>query len=129
MYLLHLAMAVLASFRLTELFAVDKITAKLREKFPSYLWQCVRCLSVWAGAATTLAFIFCPWLNWPFAMSWFFFVGQDLVAAYRARKGKQFLAVLKQNGQGNVLRCDFLPEEVANMCNSLLIAPEPKKEN
>jgi hypothetical protein len=115
MYFIHLIMAILATYRLTELFAVDKITEGFRKRFvSSYLLRCGRCLTVWAGIASTLTFAYCPWLNWPFALSWAVFALSDLKSA----KGRKFIAVLNEQGQGKVVKSDFLPEEVASMCNA-----------
>lgn len=73
----HLMAAILASWRLTELFAVDRITEFLRLRFPLYLWTCIRCLSVWMGAIVTIAFIYFPWANWPFALSMLYLWGKE----------------------------------------------------
>ena len=70
---LHALAAALATWRLTELIALDKVAEPLRRRLPRwYLLTCVRCLSVWMGILTTLAFAFVPWLNWPLALSWLY---------------------------------------------------------
>ncbi len=69
---IHVVMAILASWRLVDLFAQDRITEWLRQKWPTYLWTCPRCLSVWMGAAATVLFVFIPWMNWPLALSWLY---------------------------------------------------------
>ena len=73
----HVIAAVLASWRLTEIITMDRISEPLRKHFPHYLWGCPRCVSIWAGSACTLIFIYAPWLNWPFAMAWLYLVEWD----------------------------------------------------
>ena len=86
----HILAAVFASWRLSELVVMDKITAPLRARlkakadaarwwweWSSYFIGCPRCVSVWAGAWCTIVFIWLPWLNWPLALSWFCFVQWD----------------------------------------------------
>src|SRR2546429_2426513 len=87
---IHLIFAVLAAWRIVEIFTLDRITQRLREKFPTYLWQCQRCMSVWAGAAVTLIFVFVPYLNWPLAISWLYFVHNDFMLQRHLRRGREF---------------------------------------
>jgi hypothetical protein len=65
-------MAALATFRLTEILVSERISQPLRQRFPSYLWTCPRCVSVWMGIVATCALTFHPLLNWPFALSFLF---------------------------------------------------------
>ena len=67
---LHAAVAVFAAFRLTTLFTVDALWQPVRRRFPAVPWHCSLCISVWAGAVATAAFVWIPWLNWPLALSW-----------------------------------------------------------
>lgn len=67
---LHVLAAVLATWRLTDLVAIDKITEPLRARCSWYVLRCPRCLSVWAGLACTVAFCYLPLLNWPLALAW-----------------------------------------------------------
>lgn len=74
-------MAILATFRLVDLFVADSIFNSIRNKFPQVPWKCVRCNSVWSGALATLFYYFVPWLNWPLALSWFYLAYGDFMLA------------------------------------------------
>jgi hypothetical protein len=125
MRFVHIAFAVISTLRMIELFLMDRITLKLRQKFPSYLWQCSRCLSVWAGTAATVMFLVYPWLNWPFALSWLYFVHNDWVVARRAAKeGRKFVLAIKQPGQWAMERNEFTNEEVVEIFQKLT-TPQP----
>src|SRR2546428_343720 len=78
----HLLAAIFASWRLTELVTMDRITEPIRRRWPSYLWTCPRCVSVWAGLGATLVFAAWPWANWPLALAWFYLVKDDWVLAW-----------------------------------------------
>lgn len=83
---LHVAAAVLASYRLTELILADKIAEPIRKRFGRYyLFSCPRCMSVWCGAAVTAAFALVPWLNWPLALSWIYIAAKDGIVARRPK--------------------------------------------
>lgn len=125
MKFIHVIFAVLSAYRMVELFLLDRITAKLREKYPTYLWQCSRCLSVWAGAAATIAYLLWPWLNWPFALSWLYFVHNDWVQAHRTKvSGRQFVISLKPSGQWAVARNELNPAELQDIFRTMT-APQP----
>lgn len=85
MPVLHVVMAVLASWRIVDL-SMDRITEGLRKRYPHYLWTCSRCLSVWAGALAVIVFYVSPWLNWPLALSWLYISGLEYAPARRARR-------------------------------------------
>ena len=68
----HTIFAIMATFRLVDMFMSDRITVGLRVRWPLYVWSCQRCLSVWCGVLATIFFLFVPWLNWPLALSWFY---------------------------------------------------------
>lgn len=70
--LFHGIAMVLASWRLAELIVADNfpLLVKVRERFPSILWTCFRCFSVWASAFAVVTFVYFPWGNWPLALSW-----------------------------------------------------------
>lgn len=71
MLYLHALAAALATWRLVDLLASDRLFEPLRWRLPTwYVLTCPRCLSVWMGIVTTAAFAFVPWLNWPLALSW-----------------------------------------------------------
>jgi hypothetical protein len=118
MIYMHIMAAILAVWRITELFTQDRITAKLREKFPTYLWQCPRCMSVWAGAWCTTMFALGPlthdfsrWTLWPFALAWFYLVRVEAVYAKRiAQEGRRL--VIEARGSGwSLSRNDFSAPE------------------
>jgi hypothetical protein len=79
----HLVVMVFASFRLTELVFMDRISEPIRKRWPHYLWTCPRCLSVWMGGVAVGIYLVFPWLNWPLALSWFYIVEIDLRALRR----------------------------------------------
>src|SRR5258708_23393293 len=112
---IHLVFAVLAAWRLIELFTMDRITQPLRTKFPSYLWQCQRCLSVWVGAYVALIFAFAPYLNWPFAISWLYFVHNDVIYFQRIRKGRQFHVEVSPDNRVTLLRSELTPTEMQSL--------------
>jgi hypothetical protein len=118
---IHLAFAVLAAWRIVELFTMDRITEPLRKKFPSYLLQCQRCLSVWAGAYVSLAFVFVPYLNWPFAISWLYFVHNDMLYQHRLRKGREFRVEVTPDNRVNLLRSELTPSEIQSLLSQMII--------
>ncbi len=75
----HFIMAILAACRLTEVIGVDTIFAPVRSLFSNrkwlqMLWTCPKCVSIWAGLISTLAFVYFPYFNWPFALSFAFLI-------------------------------------------------------
>jgi hypothetical protein len=118
---IHFVFAILAAWRIVELFTVDAITLKLRQKFPHYLWQCQRCLSVWAGAYVALAFAFAPYLNWPFAISWLYFVHNDVVYQRRIRKGRQFHIEVTPDNRVTLLRSELTPSEIQSLLSQMVM--------
>jgi hypothetical protein len=107
----HLVFAVLAAWRIVELFTMDRITQPLRTKFPSYIWQCQRCLSVWAGIYVALAFAYAPYLNWPFAISWLYFVHNDFIYQLRLRRGREFRVEVTPDNRVNLLRSEQMSSQ------------------
>lgn len=132
----HILMAVLATWRITELFTQDRITDRLRKKFPTYLWQCPRCMSVWAGGWSALLIVLSflhlpyasliPWLNWPFALSWLYFIQIDARVSRRLdTEGRRF--VVEGRGQNWTLtRNDFTPVETQEILVRLLSSAQPQ---
>lgn len=109
--ILHIIALILSVFRLTELFTFDRITATIRTKFPSYLWSCPRCVSVWAGFAATGLFLLSPWLNWPFALAYLYLVHLEAEVQRRLlAKGRQMLITQVPEGF-RIERTDFAPQE------------------
>src|SRR5438876_11217085 len=64
---------------------MDRITVRIRQRWPIYLWTCPRCVSVWAGGAVTAMFFVFPWGNWPLAIAWLYLVQFDDRSARRWR--------------------------------------------
>ena len=131
LFSLHVVAAVLAVWRITELFTADRVTAKLREKFPTYLWQCPRCMSVWAGAWTTLVLVMSfrwPWiafLNWPFALAWLYLVQLEWALQRRlAQKGREMRVSIQPNGQYQIFS-DLSQPETAQLVASLYMQMNP----
>lgn len=124
---IHLIFAVLAAWRAIELFTIDRITLKLRTKFPSYLWQCPRCLSVWAGAYAALVFAFVPYLNWPLAISWLYFVHNDYVYQRRLRAGREFRVEVTPENRVNLLRSELTPGEIQSLLSQMVVPNQNQK--
>jgi hypothetical protein len=115
----------LATFRLTELFVQDRITDKLRKKLNTYLLSCLRCMSVWAGIFCALSFVYFPWLNWPFALSWLYFVHNDLVYGYRLQKqGRQFTLAIK-GPQWEITRNELSQAELQQILSQVATQQRP----
>lgn len=126
---MHLAFAVLAAWRIVELLTVDRITEGLRRKFPHYLWQCQRCLSVWAGAYVALAFVFAPYLNWPFAISWLYFIHNDVVYQRKIRQGRQFHVEVTPDNRVTLLRSELTPSEIHSLLSQMIVqVPQGKTQ-
>ena len=66
---LHIAAMILCAFRLTEIVTQDKISLKIRQRWPIYFLTCSRCVSVWSGLVAMLFYLYAPMVNWPFAIS------------------------------------------------------------
>lgn len=133
MVYVHLLMAIVAAWRITELFTQDRITSKLREKFPTYLWQCPRCMSVWAGAWCALVYALGQrwpmllWLNWPFALAWFYLTHVEwLVTKRLAEKGRRFTIELDNKGSYKV-NSDLSHTETLQLLSQVMrqFAPNP----
>lgn len=80
---LHVLAAVLATWRLVDLVTGDRITAPLRARLRWYVLTCDRCVSVWAGIAATVAFVWFPWANWPLALAWLYVWRREVSAYHR----------------------------------------------
>lgn len=96
----HVAAASLCLGRLVTLFSSDKITEGLRRRIArnyilDYLLNCNLCLSVWAGIATTVMFVFFPWGNWPFALSWLYMVWLSMLHKRRENERERTGRMLK----------------------------------
>lgn len=103
---IHVIMAILASWRISELFTQDRLTDKLRKKWPTYLWQCPRCMSIWSGAWVTLILLagtrwpLLLWLNWPFALGWLYLTQLEKAVVKRTvERGRELRITLKPDGQ------------------------------
>lgn len=125
--ILHVMFALLASWRLVELFLNDRITAALRDKFPSYVWSCPRCLSVWSGFLVTLPLLWgsyvwwTPFLNWPLAISWTYFVYNEAVIARNlAKNGRQLVIQVNSSGQWAITKNDFTLDEFRSLMTQTL---------
>jgi hypothetical protein len=110
--ILHVIAMPLAAWRLTELIMQDQISLPIRKKFPGYIWTCYRCLSVWAGAAATLFFVFSPWLNWPFALAWLYLWQQDNRIFRRQLHKRSFVAIVGEGKNLDITRQELTAEEL-----------------
>jgi len=85
----HILMAILATWRLTELMTMDRITDFIRRrKNVHYFWTCVRCVSVWASATCALLLYFAPYMNWVLglSMTYLLYSGFSAHWNYRAQR-------------------------------------------
>src|SRR5262245_35579489 len=98
----HLIMAILAVWRLTEVVTADKIFERIRNRFPIYLWTCPRCVSVWAGVFVTVCFLYAPFLNWPFALSWLLLLHNHIAVLIQSRMGRRLIVTVQPNNQINI---------------------------
>lgn len=119
----HLVAMIFAFGRVIELFGIDSIMLPLRRSFPSYLWSCPRCISVWAGTIVVPLFYFYPWANWPLALSWLYIAWIDRKQA----KNGRFLRVTVKEGKlhwNNQLNAS----ELMALFNAITIKTEPSEE-
>jgi hypothetical protein len=77
---LNLVMAFLALWRWTELVTMDRVFGSIRQRWPSYIFSCQRCVSVWAGVLVTAVYLIWPYGNWPFGLSALYILVGPLVA-------------------------------------------------
>lgn len=123
MILVHILAAVLATWRITDLFTQDRITEKLRKKYPHYIWQCVRCMSVWSALWTSIMFVVFPLGNLPFALAWMYLWHLETVVAKRlGTKGRQFTVELI-NGVFSVSKSELTHDELSIVMKNVL--PQP----
>jgi hypothetical protein len=119
MTIAHLIMAVLATGRLTELMTQDKITEKVRKRWPIYLWTCIRCVSVWAGIAATLLFYFFPLANYPFGLSWLYLVSGDLLGALLQR-GRRQIRIESNHAGVSIDWAGYDPKQAVNVLKGIV---------
>jgi hypothetical protein len=91
MQFIHVLMAILGSWRLVEVAMFDEIFAPIRKlcsrfQWLKLFWQCPKCVSVWVGAASTIAFFYFPFLNWPFALSFLYLLSYRIIDSWAATK-------------------------------------------
>lgn len=122
----HILAAIFSTWRITELFTQDRITQKLREKYPTYIWQCQRCMSVWAGLAATVMFCVLPWSNWALALAYFYVVHVEATVQKRiAKYGRRFTVVVQSDGKYE-LSSDFNQQELQGLMN--IVYPNNKAQ-
>jgi hypothetical protein len=106
---LHVLAAVLATWRLTDLLAYDTLAEPLRVRCSWAVLRCPRCLSVWAGIASAVVFLTCPWVNYPLALAWCYVWRveilehrrqRDALAQENARLRTTLAAVISLPGRG-----------------------------
>ncbi len=118
MLYLNVFACVFAAWRLVDLFGQDRITGRFRAAFPSYLWTCPRCLSVWMGGIAALLFAYYPWANWPLALSWLYMWRvEDLVTK---PKKKQILIEVSDTNVVSILRSTLEPALAFNALKVLV---------
>lgn len=124
--IVYLLATVLATWRLTEMVTADEIFAKLRAKFPIYILSCPRCVSVWAGIATTAMYLWFPNGNLVLALAWLYLAHVDSRLAKQISKTGRQLSVVVRDGQLMVLRNELTPSELFNLRESITVNPPVK---
>lgn len=129
MIYLHFLMSILATWRITELISQDRITQSFRQRFPTYLWGCPRCVSVWAGMWAALMLVLGPvthdwsrWSLWPFALAWVYLMHIDTRIGHRMEKEGRRLIIEARGAQWTLTRNDFTPQETQEMTARILSA-------
>lgn len=69
MTMVHVLMAILAAWRITEYVTVDIKDWLRRRGYTHKFWTCGRCVSFWAGGLALTLFLVAPFLNWSLALS------------------------------------------------------------
>lgn len=121
MLFIHILAAVFAVGRVTEIITQDRITEKLRKRWPIYLLTCSRCVSVWAGVFATFMFSFAPFGNWPFALSTVYLIVAELrsyLTSMQKQNGIRF--VWQPSGQVSVDWAGHNPRHVAPVIRQML---------
>lgn len=126
---IHLILAILAVWRLTEIITIDQIFEPVRRRFPIYLWTCPRCVSIWAGAASTLFYVYSPFVNWPFALSWLFMLHGQIAIVLQSRMGRRIIITLHANNQINIHNDGITNEEVPKILGHVLASHRPADAN
>lgn len=106
----HLIAAIYASWRLTELVVMDKISDPIRKRFPIYFFTCHRCVSVWAGLAALLIYHFFPWGNWPLALSWIYLQHRDWKV--RTTEGRRLIVLMTPDNAMTLVRSELTQPEL-----------------
>lgn len=117
----HILMAVLASWRLTEIVTQDRISEPIRKRWPWYIWTCHRCVSVWASAFCALSLYLWPWSNWPLGLAWLYLWHLDwIIARRKAKEPPKLIVEMVKEGQIAVTRSDFGPHDVVRIGEELI---------
>lgn len=123
MLVLHVLAAIFSSWRLTDLFILDRVTEPLRKRFKTYLFTCPRCMSVWTGLIATLLFIYFPWANWPFALGWLYLTHLDIEVAKRIREqGRQLVVKIDSAGQMTIVKSELTPQELFTLRSNMQVS-------
>ena len=120
MEFVHLVAAILAVWRITDLLTVDRISLKLRQRFPWYVFGCQRCLSVWAGVFVTAIFFLWPWANWPLAFSWLYIWHNETVTIRHATKHRDLHIRVGKDNKADILQNQLFPHEIAALTSQIL---------
>lgn len=125
---LHVIAAMLCVWRLTDLITADRIMDSVRKAFPGYLLTCPRCMSVWSSIAATIAFIYYPFANWPFALAWLYLWHKEILMHQR---GRQLMIEVDKSNNAHVVRSELNNDELRTIFINLLPQakdPEVKPE-
>ena len=126
--LVNVAAAVLATYRLTEMFLIDKIMEPLRKKFSkTYLINCARCVSVWSALIATVAFFWFAPLNYVLALSWLYITHNDAIYQRRIKfQGRELIVrIPPSEDRMNIVRSEFSSEEVKKLLVNIVNSSTP----
>ncbi len=118
MTIIHLALALIASVRLTDLLMGDAVMAPVRRWLPKLPWTCARCVSVWAGIIATVLYVWAPWVNWPLACSWLYLIQ----AHWRVRPsvGRRLIIDVDVNNHAHLTQNDFDDETLPQVLQAVM---------
>lgn len=133
MITIYIIAAILGAWRLTEILTVDRISAPLRRHLPFYLFNCPRCVSVWAGAAAVLVYWKYPVANIPLAISETYILMQWIAGVIAPRQSadvqpkpepgqKELHVAVDGSGNLSFLKSDFKAGAVPELMHRTLLA-------
>jgi hypothetical protein len=122
--MIYIIAAMLASWRLTEIMTVDRISDPIRRRLPWYVLQCTRCMSVWTGIACGLIYLYRPVVNIPMALAETYLLAS--IALNQNKDKRQSVRVL-QDGNGIRIESDFDADMTKRMLSGAVITSRQQR--